>query len=144
MKRPSSSDAVSNLIGYIIITAVLMVLMVTVMITANDALMDKPVERFMYHSYVDIGNGVSARVVDIYTIAPGTGYIVSDFNTPYDVLGEGYTVSVRKSGADQEIIVFGDRTETVISLAGIGATRPVTGTTSGGGHTRVIYDSGGV
>ncbi len=144
MKRHSSSDAVANLVGYIIITGVLMVLLVSVMILANDALMVKPAERFTYHSYVDIGNGMSVRIVDIYTIAPVNGSIVSDIDIPYDVLGDGYIITVQRDGIHQEIVVKGDRTETVISLAGIGATRTVRGTTTGGGLNRVIYDSGGV
>ncbi|MDO8842429.1 MAG: hypothetical protein Q7J09_04190 [Methanocalculus sp.] len=145
MKRSRcSSDAVSNLIGYIMVTGILMVLMSMVMITANDALMERPAELFTYHSYVDIGNGMSARIVDIYTIAPVKGSVVSNFAMPDDVLGYSYTITVRNSGVDQEIVVKGARTETVISLAGIGASRMVSGTTSGGRWNRVIYDSGGV
>lgn len=145
MKRPPCrSDAVSNLIGYIMVTGILMVLMSMVMITANEALMERPAELFTYHSYVDIGNGMSARIVDIYTIAPAKGSIVSHFAMPDDVLGYSYTITVRNSGVDQEIVVKGVRTETVISLAGIGASRMVSGTTSGGEWNRVIYDSGGV
>jgi len=130
MKRSRcSSDAVSNLIGYIMVTGILMVLMSMVMITANDALMERPAELFTYHSYVDIGNGMSARIVDIYTIAPVKGSVVSNFAMPDDVLGYSYTITVRNSGVDQEIVVKGARTETVISLAGIGASRMVSGTT---------------
>ena len=143
-RRPCSSEAVSNLIGYIMVTGVLMALMSMVMVTANDALMEGPAERFTYHSYVDIGNGMSARIVDIYTIAPVKGSIVSNFNMPEDVLGYSYVITIRNSGVYQEILVKGDRTETVISLAGIGATKMVSGTTAGGGLTRVIYDSGGL
>jgi len=144
MKRPCSSDGVANLIGYIIITGVLMVLLVVVMITTNYSLMERPAERFTYHSFVDIGNGMSARVVDVYAIAPVNGSIVSEFDIPEDVLGAGYTITVRRAGTDQEIEVRNERSQTVISLAGIGATRAVVGSTTGGGFNRIIYDSGGV
>ncbi len=144
MKRPCSSDGVANLIGYIIITGVLMVLLVMVMITANHALMERPAERFTYHSFVDIGNGMSVRVVDVYTIAPVNGSIVSKIDIPEEVLGAGYRITVRRAGTDQEIEVKNERSQTVISLAGIGATRAVMGSTTGGGWNRIIYDSGGV
>jgi hypothetical protein len=126
------------------VTGVLMVLMTTMMIAANDALMERPAEHFTYHSYVDIGNGMSVRIIDIYTIAPVNGSIVSHFDMPDDVLGYSYMITIRKMGADQEILVKGGRTETIISLAGIGATKTVSGTVSGGSGNRVIYDSSGV
>ncbi|RQD83588.1 MAG: hypothetical protein D5R96_02720 [Methanocalculus sp. MSAO_Arc2] len=144
MKKPCSSEAVANLIGYIIITAVLLVLLVMVMVITHDALIEKPAERLMYHSYVDIGNGISVRIVDIYTIAPENGSITSEINIPHDVLGVGYMITVRKSGVDQEIVVFGDRTEAVISLAGTGVRRPVSLMSTPEGKTMIIYDSRGV
>lgn len=144
MKKPCSSEAVASLIGYIIITAVLMVLLVLVMVAAHDALIEKPAERLTYHSYVDIGNGMSVRIVDIYTIAPENGSITSEIGMPHDVLGVGYMITVRKSGIDQEIVIFGDRTEAVISLAGTGESRPVSLMDTPDGKTMIIYDSRGV
>ena len=142
----SNEEAVSTIIEYINITAVLLVMLIIVMIVTNAVLIEGPSDSLKYHSFVDIGNGVSARIVDIYVIAPETGSITTKFDLPDDVAEKNYWVKMDPylTGASQSVIVTDGNVLSRISIAGIGATRGVTGNTTGAGINRLTYDSGGV
>jgi hypothetical protein len=139
-------DAVSGLVEYLTITGILMVMLILIIFVVNAAFIETPSKTLKYHSYVDIGNGVSARVVDIYTISPGNGTISTRFDLPDDVAGQDYFVQLdpSRTGVDQIIIVTDWITESKISIAGIGVTKGVAGNTTGGGLNRITYNSGGV
>lgn len=140
----SWEKGVANLMEYIMISGILVVLLVVTMLTVNSAIMEKPAEEMSYYAFTDIGNGVSTRIVDIYVIAPDSGTIRSKFDIPDEVLGNDYNVKISLLGEDQEIQVYHDRVESSISLAGIGATKGVTGNTTGSGLNWITYDSTGV
>ncbi|MDD3407563.1 MAG: hypothetical protein PHP13_05710 [Methanomicrobium sp.] len=139
-------DAVSTIVEYINITAVMVALLIVMMIVTNAVLIEGPSGSIKYHSFVDIGNGVSARIVDIYTIAPDSGRIETKFDLPDDVINKDYYVLMDPYmiGASQSIIVTDGNIKSKISIAGIGATRGVAGNTTGSGTNRITYDSGGV
>ena len=140
-------EAVSTVIEYLNITGVLIVMMIILTILTNAALIEGPSENLKYHAFVDIGNGVSARIVDLYVITPPEkGRIVTSFDLPEDVAGDDYIVKMDPlaTGAAQRILVTDGNTKSTISIAGIGATRAVIGNTTGTGLNRIIYDSGGV
>ena len=141
-----NDEAVSTVLEYMNITAVLVVLMILLTMFTNSVIIEDSSEKLKYHEFVDIGNGVSARIVDLYVIAPSNGRIVTSFDLPDDVAGEDYTVKMDPSatGAAQQIIVTDGNVKSVISIAGIGATRTVIGNTTGNGLNRITYDSGGV
>ena len=140
----SMECGVTNLMEYIMISGILVVLLVVTMLTVNTAIMEKPAEEMSYYAFTDIGNGVSTRIVDIYVIAPDSGTIRSKFDIPDDVLGNDYNVKISLLGEDQEIQVYHDQVESSISLAGIGATKGVTGNTTGSGLNWITYNSTGV
>lgn len=145
LKR-TNDEAVSTIIEYINITAVLLVMLVIVMIVTNAVLIEGPADTLKYHSFVDIGNGVSARIVDIYVIAPQTGTITTEFDLPDDVAEKEYMIKMDPylTGASQTIIVSDGNIKSRIAIGGIGATRGVTGNTTGSGINRITYNSGGV
>ncbi|MDD3976965.1 MAG: hypothetical protein PHI15_02285 [Methanomicrobium sp.] len=145
LKR-TNDEAVSTIIEYINITAVLLVMLVIVMIVTNAVLIEGPADTLKYHSFVDIGNGVSARIVDIYVIAPQTGSITTEFDLPDDVVEKEYMIKMDPylTGASQTIIVSDGNIKSRIAIGGIGATRGVTGNTTGSGINRITYNSGGV
>ncbi|MBN2733564.1 MAG: hypothetical protein JXQ82_01745 [Methanomicrobiaceae archaeon] len=138
--------AVSTIIEYINITAVLIVMLVVVIFVTNAVLIEGPSDSLKYNSFVDIGNGVSVRIVDIYVIAPANGTITTNFDLPDDVAQKDYYVKMDPllEGAAQSIIVTDGNVESRISITGIGATRGVSGNTTGSGINRLTYDSGGV
>ena len=144
-----NEEGVTRLMEYIIITGVLLLLMVVMMFTVNTTLMEGPADKLRYHAFVDIGNGISTRIVDLYVIAPGvpggsgSGNITTKFDIPDDVAGRGYFVSAALDRADQVIQVQSGDVKSQIAIGGIGATMRVIGSTTGAGWNMIQYDSKG-
>jgi len=140
---PMNEDGVSRLTEYIIVTGVLLVLMIVMMFTVNSVFMQGPADTLRYHAFVDIGNGISTRIVDLCVIAPGNGTIETKFDIPDDVAGADYFVEASGNGSSQMILVHGGNVQSQVAIAGIGATRTVTGNTTGAGWNRIQYNSSG-
>jgi hypothetical protein len=136
-------EGVSNLIEYVLISGVLMVLMVVMMLMVNSTIMEGPVNTVSYAAFTDIGNGVSTRIVDVYLTAPYNGTISTMFDIPDDVAGRDYFVEIGQTGTSQEVTVSRDYIYSKVTLAGIGATRNVTGNTTSRGINKISYDSRG-
>jgi hypothetical protein len=127
------------------VSGVLMALLVVMLLLVNSTFMETPANRLRYNAFTDIGNGISTRIVDVYALAPSDGYIGTGFDIPDEVAGSDYFVLIGAGNnpIDQEVQVSCDLTTVHISLAGIGASRGVTGNTTGRGLNRISYDSGG-
>jgi len=141
--EPMNEDGVSRLTEYIIVTGVLLVLMIVMMLTVNSVFMQGPVDTLRYHAFVDIGNGISTRIVDLYVISPDNGTIETKFDIPDDVAGADYFVEASGKGSSQMILVHGGNVQSQVAIAGIGATKTVTGNTTGAGWNRIQYNSSG-
>ena len=143
--NPRSESGAANLIEYIMISGVLMGLLIVMMLLVNTNIMEDPANRLVYVAFTDIGNGVSTRMVDVYAIAPIEGNITTGFDIPDEIVGRSYFVEVGPgtNPVDQDITVSRGYLQTSVSLAGIGATRGVTGNTTGAGINRISYDSEG-
>ncbi len=141
--EPVNEEGVTRLMEYVIVSGVLLLLMVVMMFTVNAVFMEGPADTLRYHAFVDIGNGVSTRIVDLYVIAPGNGTIATKFDIPDDVAGRGYFVNVAMRGTSQAIQVQGGDITSRVAIAGIGATRGVSGNTTGAGWNMIQYDSRG-
>jgi len=146
MKRHMCDDesGVANLVEYLTITGILMVLLIVTIFATNAIFMEGPADRLAYHSFVDVGNGIATRIVDIYVIAPDNGTITTNFDIPDDVASQDYFVEMAERGGDQKVVVSRGGVRSTISIAGIGATMGVTGSTTGSGINRLTYDSRGV
>ncbi|MGB4623223.1 MAG: hypothetical protein WBH88_06270 [Candidatus Methanoculleus thermohydrogenotrophicum] len=144
--EPMNEEGVTRLMEYIIITGVLLLLMTVMMFSVNTSLMEGPAERLRYHAFVDIGNGISTRIVDLYIVSPDNGTITTRFDIPEEVAGRGYCVDVWIEGTDQASrairVQIGD-TQSRIAIAGLGTTKGVTSSTTGAGWTVIQYDSKG-
>ncbi|HMK15454.1 MAG TPA: hypothetical protein VK450_00885, partial [Methanomicrobiales archaeon] len=90
-------------------------------------------------------NGMSVRIVDLYVIAPVNGTISTRFLLPRDVAGQDYFVraNITAEGKDQTIIVERGDIFADINIAGIGATKGVTGNTTSSGWNVITYNSQG-
>jgi hypothetical protein len=117
--------------------------MIVMMFTVNSVFMEGPTDTLRYHAFVDIGNGISTRIVDLYVISPGNGTIETKFDIPDDVAGADYFVEASGKGSSQMILVHGGNVQSQVAIAGIGATRTVTGNTTGAGWNRIQYNSSG-
>jgi hypothetical protein len=133
----------ANLIEYVMISGILMVLLVVMMLLVNATILRGPVDQVSYAAFTDIGNGVSTRIVDVYIASPYNGSISTMYDLPDDVAGKDYFVEVGQYASHQDITVSRDYIYTKVSLAGIGATRNVTGNTTGRGINRISYNSEG-
>jgi len=143
--RPHAESGAVNLIEYIIVSAVLMILMVVIMLQVNATFMAAPTASLNFIAFTDIANGVSTRIVDIYALAPSDGMISSKFDIPDDVAGKNYFVVIGQGAnpVDQDVEISQGSLNVDVSLAGIGASRGVTGNTTGAGMNIITYDSGG-
>ena len=128
-----------------IVTAVLLILLVVMLLLVNANFMQEPVERLQYTAFTDIGNGLSTRIVDLYSISPTNGTITTLFDIPDDVAGQDYEVEIHlgTTAANQYVRVYRGLLISNISLGGISATRNVSGNTTGAGINRISYDSAG-
>ena len=136
---------VSEMIEYVIVSGILLLLFMVMLLLVNANFMQGPSETLQYTAFTDIGNGVSTRIVDMYSIAPTNGTISSAFDIPDDVGGQDYTVEIYSgaTAADQYAKVYRGIIASNISLGGISATRNVSGNTTGQGMNRLSYDSAG-
>jgi hypothetical protein len=141
---PMNEEGVTRLMEYLILTGLLLLLMIVMMFTVNAVCMEGPADTLRYHAFIDIGNGVSTRIVDLYVVAPDNGTIATKFDIPDDVAGQDYFVSVAMDGASQQIQVQGGDIRSRVAIAGIGATKGVTGNTTGAGWNMIKYNSLGV
>lgn len=147
--EPMNEEGVTRLTEFVFVSGMLLVLMIVMMFTINAVLMEGPADKLRYHAFVDIGNGVSTRIVDLYVIAPDNGTITTMFDIPDDVAGKGYFVEAWMEGEDrvnrvnQAILVRGGNIQSKVAIAGIGATRGVVGNTTGAGWNVIQYDSKG-
>jgi len=149
--RLHNETAVANLIEYIMVTAVIMGLFIVMLLLVSTNIMEDPANRLAYVAFTDVGNGVSTRIVDVYAISPTDGTVFTKFDLPDDIAGKDYFVDVgtRQNKVnlamnDQYIWIHRDYLTTDIALAGIGATRNVSGSTTGRGMNTICYNSSGV
>jgi hypothetical protein len=156
MKTGHSSDnlqnelAAANMIEYLMVTAVIMGLFVVMLLLVNTNIMEDPANRLAYVTFTDIGNGISTRMIDVYAISPRDGSILTKFDIPDEIAGKDYFVEVgtRKNPVnflmnDQYIRVSRGFLTTDIAVSGIGASRNVSGSTTGKGMNTICYNSSG-
>jgi hypothetical protein len=142
---PQDDAGAANMIEYIMVSAVLMGLFIVMMLLVNTNIMEAPADRLSYVAFTDIGNGISTRIVDVYAVAPRNGTISTSFDIPDDVAGKDYivTIGLGANAEDQNVEVSRGFITSQVSLAGVGASRGVTGNTTGKGLNRISYDSRG-
>jgi hypothetical protein len=140
-------SGVANLLEYLMVSGVLMILFVVMLLLVNANIMVGPANTLSYYAFTDIGNGVSTRIVDVYSIAPQNGTITTNLDLPEDVGEQGYFVEIGPSENlnDQNIEVWRDTVSSNISLAGIDLTQQgaAIGNTTSGGINTISYDSNG-
>ncbi len=124
--RLNRDEGVSSLIGYIMITSILVVLLIITMLVLNTVMMQEPSDKLNYYAFTDISNGVSTRIVDVYMIAPFPGSLTTKINLPDDVAGKTYFVDITPrfinvENTTDEVIVSRGSVNYHASLAGIGS-----------------------
>jgi len=146
-KQPKDAG-VAGMIEYVMITTILMILLVIMLLLVNANFMEGPVNTLTYSAFTDIGNGVSTRIVDVYTISPTTGNISSTYDIPDDIVGRGYFVEIGNANGDTSTQVITISRGTIVAnvaIAGIASTAQgkAMGNTTGAGINRIGFDSKG-
>jgi hypothetical protein len=136
-------SGVSDMIEYIIISGILMMLMFITVLTLTPLLIDQPADQLADYTFVDIANGVSTRIVEVYIIAPDRGNVSTKFDIPDDVVGRGYDVELITGSTGDQVIVSRENIRRKVSLAGIGETLAAQGETTGQGFNIIEYRSEG-
>jgi hypothetical protein len=149
--RTHNDSAVANMIEYLMVSAVVLALFIVMLLLVNTNIMEDPANRLVYVAFTDIGNGVATRMVDVYAISPKDGTVFTKFDIPDDIAGKEYFVDVGTrpnkinfAMNDQYIRTSRGFLSTDIALSGIGATRNVSGGTTGRGMNTICYNSSGV
>jgi hypothetical protein len=143
MRADRQESAVSDLIEYFLISGMLMLLIIITILTITPVAIYQPTDQLSEYAFIDIGNGVSTRIVDLYVIAPEDGNITTKFDIPDDVVGREYGVLIESGATGDLVSVSYSTIRREIPLAGIGETLGVEGNTTGHGLNEILYSSTG-
>jgi len=130
-----------------IITFVFAFIIFTILLSMFDGMFIQGPERTVsVVQFADVGNDVTAKILDTYLIAPASGNVSTVFNMPQTAAGRDYLLDIRPSanGWDKEIVVHSPYTNLNLSvtLNGVDSTIPIVGSTSSVSPVhRVKYDS---
>jgi hypothetical protein len=147
MQKANYDDSgVTAMLEYII-TFVFAFIIFTAMLSMFDSMFIKGPERTVSTvQFADVGNDVTAKILDTYLIAPSSGNVSTVFDMPQTAAGKDYMLDIRTSanGWDKEIVVYSTYTDLNLSvtLNGVNSTIPIVGSTSSLSDShRVRYDS---
>lgn len=135
--------AVSDLVEYFIISGMLMLLIIITVLTITPVAVYQPTDQLSEYAFIDIGNGISTRIVDLFVIAPEEGNIITKFDIPDDIVGREYGVLIESGSTGDLVSVSYSNIRREVPLAGIGETLGVQGNTSGHGLNEILYNSTG-
>jgi hypothetical protein len=140
-----TESAAAHLNEYILVSGVLMGLLVVMLLLVNTNIMENPANRVVYVAFTDIGNGISTRIVDVYSLRPEDGTITSQFDIPDEIVGRSYFVRIVPGATGEDVIVSRGDLDSRIALAGVGATTKggAGGNTTGAGMNIISYNSEG-
>lgn len=150
-----SESAVTPLLEYIITFVIASLIFSMMLLMSNSLFIDTPQKIVSKVQFTDIGNDLTAQIVDTYLIIPDTSTntysrvqvqnvgISTAFDIPTTVAGGNYKVSIKNLGDDKEISVnsYSNDVTAEVTLNGVNSTIPITGSTSSGDSThRIVYN----
>jgi hypothetical protein len=129
----SDEQGVSVVVEYILTFIIASILFLIVLIMANSAFIDGPQKTVSRVQFTDIGNDLTAKVVDTYLIVHESSNISVDttFDMPLTVGSKDYKANVTPKNGDMEINVYSpyNGVSVYTTLNGISSTIPVNGNT---------------
>lgn len=144
----SDNSGVSPIVEYIITFVLASFVFSVMLMLSNSMFIEGPQKSVSELQYTDIGNDMTAKVIDTYLIAPKQGNISTVFEMPASVGGNGYSVYVRpsKNGWDKEIAVSSLSGDVIMSvtLDGVNSTIPINASARASSQStlhKIWYDS---
>jgi len=140
-KIVNDDSGLNLIVEYLLTFIIASILFSIVLLLANSAFIEGPQRTVSIVQFTDIGNDITAKMVDTYLIAPEMGNVSTTFNMPYTVAGNAYNANVVGMGNDKEVNVYlpDGRVSITVTLNGVNSTIPVSGNTSSLSGTHRIY-----
>ncbi|HTY91830.1 MAG TPA: hypothetical protein VMC84_11690 [Methanocella sp.] len=147
----SDDTGVTSIVEYIVTFIIASILFSIVLLMANSMFIDGPQRTVSKVQFTDIGNDLTAKVVDTYLIAPEPGEysttfdVSTTFDMPLTVASNSYMADIGSGNNpnqdDREIDVYSPSNGVSINMTlnGISSTIPVNGSTSSLSGTHRIY-----
>ncbi len=136
-------DGVSTTLDYLMVFMIAFVLFGVLMLMASSMFIEAPARSVSAIQFTDIGNDITAKVVDTYLVAPKNGSVSTTFDIPYTIAGKDYMADIKdtKNGQDKEVVVYSPYNGVAISVTinGVNSTIPVNGSTSSVSPIHRIY-----
>ena len=140
-------SGVNYVLEYILTFMIASVIFSIMLMMSSDLFIHGPEQTVSKVRFTDVGNDLSAKIIDTYMIAPvypDVGNISTSFDMPTTVAGNSYFVDVAPSGQDKVIKVYSTSNGVKVNvvLNGVNSTIPVNGSTSSSTLIHVIqYNS---
>jgi uncharacterized protein YegL len=130
-KFVDDTQGVTPTYEYIILIGILIVYVTLFLTIYADEFGIAPLRVAMQTQFEDVGNDISSKVVDMYIVAPESGYLKTRFYIPQGVGKYEYKVEFKEMGLDQQILVSALRfeKEVMITLNKIGSSLGLNGST---------------
>lgn len=150
MKRKSRAkddSGVNYVLEYILTFMIASIIFSIMLMMSNDLFIQGPEQIVSKVRFTDIGNDLSAKIIDTYMIAPVSpdeGNVTTTFDMPATVASHSYFVDITGEGQDKVVKVYSMNNGVSINviLNGVNSTIPVSGSTSSGSVTHTIqYNS---
>jgi hypothetical protein len=154
-----NESGVTPLLEYIITFVIASLIFSMMLLMSNSLFIETPQKIASKVQFTDIGNDLTAQIVDTYLIIPDKSTnsfarvqtqdvgVSTTFDIPRTVAGGNYNVSIKNSiknmGNDKEIMVYSYSNDVTaeVTLNGVNSTIPITGSTSSGDTThRIVYN----
>lgn len=138
-------SGVSAVVEYILTFLIASIIFSIMLLVSYSMFIEGPQKSVETLRYTDVGNDMTAKIIDTYLIAPQEGYLSTTFDMPSSIAGKSYSVSVQTSrngrGLDKEILVSSDSGDVTmkVTLDGVNSTIPISGKTSSNNMTHNIY-----
>jgi hypothetical protein len=134
------ASGVNYVLEYILTFMIASIIFSIMLMMANGLFIQGPASTVSKVQYTDIGNDLTAKIIDTYLLAPtlpDSGYVNTTFDMPNTVAGNSYWVTISNSSNpadkwDQEVYVNSTSNDISIKVTinGVNSTIKVNGSTS--------------
>lgn len=143
--RQMDDKGVSPVVEYIMTFIMASIIFTIMLLISNGMFIEGPQKTVSQLQFTDIGNDLTAKMIDTYIIAPQNGSVNTIFDMPSSVAGKNYVVNVQNSnngnGWDKEVAVSSESGDVTmkVTLNGVSQTIPMSGNTSSQSVIHKIY-----